>query len=109
MSALREYPPGAVFHNPSCPDINGHSAPSLPILQAVAENPSHRYCMCTGGGPDAAPYVVIERVDYGPHLYVPSPNRPRDAVRALCRTCRGTHGEPQPGEPSLPGLVIPRG
>jgi hypothetical protein len=106
--SLREYPPGAIFHTSSCPEITGHSAPSLPVLQAVAANPSHRYCICTGGGPDTAPYVVVERVDYGPHLYVPSPSRPRDATRALCRTCRGTHGDTTPGASSLPGLVIPR-
>jgi hypothetical protein len=105
---MREYPPGAVFHIPSCPDIYGHCAPSVQVLRAVAENPSHRYCLCTGGGPDSAPYVVIERVDYGPHLYVPSANQPRDATRPLCRVCRGTHGEPAPGEPNPPGLVTPR-
>jgi hypothetical protein len=105
---LRDYPPGAVFHSPSCPEINGHSAPSIPVMRAVAENPSHQYCMCTGGNQDAVPYVVIQRVDYGDHLYVPSPNWPHDATRALCRTCRGTHGESRPGEPSPLGLVIPR-
>jgi hypothetical protein len=104
MIGLREYPPGAVFHIPSCPDV-ADSAPSLPVLQAVAANPSHRYCVCTGGGPDDAPQVVIERVDYGPHLYGPSPNRPRDATRALCRTCRGTHGQEATTPPDL--LVSP--
>lgn len=103
---LREYPPGVVFHNPSCPDINGHSAPSLNVLRAVADNPSHRYCMCTGGGPDTAPYVVIERIDYGHHMYIPMPGQPpRDAVRALCQTCRGTHGPDQQDDPGS-GFVI---
>jgi hypothetical protein len=104
---LREYPRGAVFHTSSCPDIAGHSAPSLPVLKAVADNPSHRYCLCTGGGPDSAPYVVIERVDYGDHLYLPSANRPRDAVRALCRTCRGTHGPEADRDARMAGLVVP--
>jgi hypothetical protein len=104
---LREYPRGAVFHTSSCPDIAGHSAPSLPVLKAVADNPSHRYCLCTGGGPDSAPYVVIERVDYGDHLYLPSANRPRDAVRALCRTCRGTHGSEADRGTRTAGLVVP--
>lgn len=105
---MRDYPPGAVFHLPSCSTILGHSAPSLPVLKAVADNPSHQWCPCTGGGPDQAPYVIIERVDYGPHLYVPSQNRPRDAVRALCRTCRGTHGKLATGPAQPPTLVIPR-
>jgi hypothetical protein len=104
---LRDYPSGAVFHISSCPDITGHTAPSLRVLQAVAENPSHRYCLCTGGGPDSAPYVVIERVDYGDHLYLPSANRPRDAVRALCRTCRGTHGPEADRDARMAGLVVP--
>lgn len=104
---LRDYPPGTVFHSPSCPDINGHSAPSLAASRAIAENPSHQWCFCTGGGPDNAPYVVIQRVDYGPHLYVPSPNKPADATRALCRTCRGTHGDAAPEQTSASGLVIP--
>jgi hypothetical protein len=38
---LRDYPPGAVFHTSSCPEITGHSAPSLPVLRAIADNPSH--------------------------------------------------------------------
>jgi hypothetical protein len=105
--SVRDYPPGAVFHISSCPEITGHSAPSLQVLRAVAENPSHRYCPCTGGGPDTAPYVVIERVVYGDHLYVPSAHRPRDAVRALCRTCRGTHGSVTPGRAGQPRLVVP--
>ncbi|GIE35878.1 hypothetical protein Ait01nite_089230 [Actinoplanes italicus] len=96
MTVLRHYPPGVVLHTSSCPDITGHSAPSLQVLQAVLKYPSYRYCMCTGGGPETAPYVVVERIDYGDHLYIPKPgNPPRDAVRALCRTCRGTHGPAQ--------------
>jgi hypothetical protein len=35
--------------------------------------------------------VFAEAVEYEPHPYQPSGATQPDAVRPLCRTCRGTH------------------
>ncbi|MBB4752326.1 hypothetical protein [Actinoplanes lobatus] len=82
----------------------------MKVLDAVVAYPSHRYCLCTGGGPDDAPYVVVEQIDYGPHLYEPKPGEPpRDAVQPLCKTCRGTHGPSASAKGTTSGLVVPGG
>lgn len=39
----------------------------------------------------STPWVVIVPPDYAEHDYEPSVMWPGDAIRALCRVCRGTH------------------
>ena len=98
---ISDYPPGVVLHAPHCPEAGDGNAPGLDVRQAIAAYPSYQLCGCAGGSPDTAPYVVVEQINYGIHLYVPAGARPDDATRPLCKTCRGTHG-------TLPaGLVIP--
>ena len=98
---IRDYPPGVVLHAPHCRDAGDGNAPGLGVRVAIAQYPIHQFCYCTGNDPGNAPYVVVEQIDFGIHLYVPSGTRPADATRPLCKTCRGTHG-------MLPaGLVIP--
>ncbi|GIF42643.1 hypothetical protein Axi01nite_69540 [Actinoplanes xinjiangensis] len=36
--------------------------------------------------------MIVEEGDDGDHMYEPSGDRPDDAARSLCRTCKGTHG-----------------
>ena len=96
---LRDYPPGVIYHAPHCPDVQSGGtgrAPSLTAPQAVAAYPSFQLCnVCTTNatGLEDLPYVVVEQIPYGPHLYIPLPGQPpSDASRPLCQKCRGTHG-----------------
>ncbi|GAA0463597.1 hypothetical protein Aca07nite_59730 [Actinoplanes capillaceus] len=92
----RDYPPGVVLHAPHCREAGDGNRATLPVLRAITGYPSHRWCPC--GNVDDTPHVVVEQIEYGPHLYTPmSSPPPRDATRALCGICRGTHGNPAPG------------
>ncbi|GAA4924255.1 hypothetical protein [Actinoplanes utahensis] len=94
----RDFPPGVVLHAPHCPDAGDGNKATLPTLKAIADYPSFRWCLC--GNLDDTPHVVVEAIDYGLHLYEPAPGvPPRDAIRPLCKTCRGTHG------PATSGVV----
>jgi hypothetical protein len=105
MSELRDYPAGVILHAPHC--VEGGNAPAVPLDAAYKEYPSRQLHFCFGGmDPSGAldglaaaeimPYVVVEPVGYGRHDYRPSSDQPKDATRALCSVCRGTHGEPAP-------------
>ena len=106
---VREYPPGVILHAPHC--IEGGTSPAVPIDAAYRTYPSRQLHFCFGGMvppglldmvalQEIMPYVVIEQVEYGAHLYNPSAEKPDDAARALCRKCRGTHGDAGALQPS---------
>lgn len=103
----RHYPPGVVFHAPHC--IEGGNAIAVPVGSAFDTHPNHMFDACFAGlippflAEDAEalagimPYISVETISYHQHAYVPSPPRgsrmPQlfDAIRPLCRICRGTH------------------
>jgi hypothetical protein len=88
----RHYPPIAVFHIPECPTLGGNGTARSHEV-ARADWPHHRDCACFRLAMTAVvPYVIVEEGDDGDHLYEPSGDRPDDAARSLCRTCKGTHG-----------------
>lgn len=98
----REYEPAGVVHVADCdlaPDERSY------ILRAAALRNSHdRPHTCfTRAHAAANAEIVIERIDYEKHPYIQSTIFPDDAVRPLCRTCRGTHRHNPPRE-----LVAPR-
>ena len=87
----RHYPPAHTIHEVGCPD-----APKG-LITFRARGLAQAY-------PNAMPHtcftretvrqdreVVAEAVEYEPHPYRPSGATQPDAVRPLCRTCRGTH------------------
>ncbi|WP_229068381.1 hypothetical protein [Actinoplanes sp. DH11] len=109
----REYDPAQRIHALNCPDAPPGAFVSLArtVGQTYPHDRPHR-CVTRaytiGNGP-----VVREAVSYPPHQWVPSSIVPSDAVRALCRICRGTRcatAQP-PAAPPITGsgLVIPRG
>lgn len=90
---VRDYAPAAVIHEADCKG----APPGLIAFRAGSLMETH---------PNGRPHicfdldtvrnnrlVVAEPVDYEPHLWEPSTIRPDDARRALCRICRGTHGD----------------
>jgi hypothetical protein len=88
----RHYEPARVVHKATCPD-----APQGFVLRAVAVMQAHpnatlHNCL-TPIAVRQNPEVTTEAVTYEPHLYHPSAATQPDAVRPLCRTCRGTHPE----------------
>lgn len=101
----RHYPPGVVFHAPHC--VDGGNAESMPILAAIHDHPNYQFDQCYVGlfsiqnDPIAlakvTPQVSIEIITAARHPYTPSDPRdtrrpqPADAIRPLCRVCRGTH------------------
>ena len=104
----RHYPPGVVFHAPHC--IGGGSGAAVPVRAAFEAHPNRLVDACFAQviphnlteNEDALaeilPYVSIEIIPYARHPYVASdprdPNfkQPPDAIRPLCKICRGTHG-----------------
>jgi hypothetical protein len=88
----RHYPPIAIFHIPRCPTLGGNGT-AKPHDVARADWPHHTDCACFRlAMTRVAPYVIVEEGDDTGHLYEPSADRPDDAARSLCRTCKGTHG-----------------
>jgi hypothetical protein len=107
MGPRRHYSPGVVFHAPHC--VEGGNALAVQVRAAIEVHPNYRFDACFGGlfpphlanDPDRLsglmPFVTVETVTYRRHGYRPSGPRdesmpqPPDAIRALCRVCRGTH------------------
>jgi hypothetical protein len=102
----RHYPPGVEFHAPHCRE--GGNSIAVQVASAITEFPNYQFHICfdpviaasIARDPKAmaefAPYVVVEKPDYGSHRYAPSrpgdgTPQPPDAIRPLCRVCRGTH------------------
>lgn len=88
----RDYDPAVRIHAAGCPA----APPSLLVVpgRSIAERyPNGRpHPLCVSSASQARGALVVETVDYPPHSYVASTIKPDDATRALCRTCRGTHG-----------------
>lgn len=108
----REYEPARRVHAADCPDAPPGEFISLAraVSEAWPHDRPHR-CVDRAYARSNNP-VVRELVVYEPHAWIPSTIVPADAVRALCRTCRGTHGEPatrdeQPPDPPS-GLIVVR-
>ncbi|MFC4072245.1 hypothetical protein [Actinoplanes subglobosus] len=92
MTNLRHYPPIAVFHIPQCPTLGGNGTARHHDV-ARDDRPHHVDCSCFRlAMTTVAPFVIVEEGDDADHLYAPSQDRPADAARSLCRTCKGTHG-----------------
>ncbi|MDQ1722492.1 MAG: hypothetical protein QOI26_2226 [Pseudonocardiales bacterium] len=102
---LRHYPPARTIHDADCPD----APPGQIVFRAGSLLLAY---------PNAVPHtcftrdtvlrnrdVVAEAVEYEPHPYRPSGATQPDAVRPLCRTCRGTH--PDWSEPAHPAGFSP--
>ena len=110
----RDYPPGVILHAPHC--VEGGNSPALPIEAAFGAYPSRQLHFCFGGMipaqleglalQDVMPHVVIEHWEYGGHEYQQSDDWPNDAIRPLCRRCRGTHGDTLTAQPAT-GTVLP--
>lgn len=101
VSERRDYPPAHTIHEANCPD----APPGLMVFRAgglAAAYPTGMPHTCfTRETVRLNREVVAEPVEYEPHSYQPSGATQPDAVRPLCRTCRGTH----PGE-SAPAAVL---
>lgn len=88
---MREYPPAHVIHQADCDDAPAGLAFRAQALAAYPNSRPHR-CFSR----DTVTHnreVVAEVIDYEPHAYEPSTIHPDDAVRPLCKVCRGTHGD----------------
>ena len=92
MTERTNYPPIAIFHIPECPTLGGNGT-ALPTDLAREGYPYFRPDSCfLLAAVSIAPYVVVEPGDDTDHSYVASDECPEDAIRALCRVCKGTHG-----------------
>jgi hypothetical protein len=98
----RHYPPGVVFHAPHC--LEGGNRPAIPIESAFTTFPTRELHFCFGGMvpeglldvigiAEIMPYIVVEPIAFGDHLYRPSSVKPADSLDYLCAVCRGTHGD----------------
>lgn len=101
----RHYPPGVVFHAPHC--IDGGNAMSVPVAAAMKAHPNDQLgrrfveLFSIVNNPvtlvEVMPNVSIEIITTARHPYTPfgprdtSRPQPSDAIRSLCRVCRGTH------------------
>ncbi|SDT74474.1 hypothetical protein SAMN04489716_6993 [Actinoplanes derwentensis] len=90
---LRDYPPAAQIHRPDCPGISQGTLPELTTAEIARSHPNAVMHNCYHFHQNTA--GVVEPVVYPPHDYKPSTNKPADARRPLCATCRGTHGDQQ--------------
>lgn len=88
---MRDYPPAHVIHEASCEDNPGELLVfKAHNLVAWPNSIPHRCVSRRTITSDRD--VVAEPINYEPHEYEPSTLRPADAVKALCKVCRGTHG-----------------
>lgn len=88
MTERRHYPPAHQIHAPTCGSLpNGLEI--LPTSQLAERYPNGVMHHCYHFHQNAT--GVAEQVFYPPHDYEASANFPADAVRPLCRSCRGTH------------------
>jgi hypothetical protein len=96
----REYPPAVKVHGIGCAEVTGLLLSRLPMHQIARDHPNGSpHLACLSGGDTVG---VIEVVEYPPHAYEESSQRPADASRPLCAYCGGTHGV-------LDALVLPPG
>lgn len=107
----RHYPAAVIFHAPHC--IENGNGLAVTVRGATEAHPNYRFDTCFSGliPPHLAndpgklagimPYVTVEVITYRQHPYSPSDPRdesipqPPDAIRPLCRVCRGTHQQEQ--------------
>lgn len=90
---MRNYPPAHVIHEAICEDAPpGLISFRAQLIPAVHPNARAHTCVSPATVQNNRE-VVAEPGDAGDHAYEPSPNRPGDATRPLCRRCSGTHGE----------------
>ncbi|BBH64847.1 hypothetical protein ACTI_15320 [Actinoplanes sp. OR16] len=114
MIQRREYDPAWRVHAADCPDAppGAFVTTARAVYEAFPHDRPHR-CL-TKGYVSRNGAVVREQIHYEPHDWVPSTIVPADAIRALCRTCRGTRcanrgGPPVQVLPQTPsGLIIGR-
>jgi hypothetical protein len=102
---LREYPPAPLIHCPDCAGIAQGAFPVLATPEIARRFPTGKPHFCYDFRANAN--GAVEPVVYPEHDYVPSTIKPADAVRFLCRSCRGTHGDEQVdggGQLLLPGV-----
>jgi hypothetical protein len=101
----REYEPTLV-HDQRCPEapIGEMLFPARAVAQAYPHARPHR-CLSPAVARANGNVVIEKAAVYPPHDYVESTIRPYDATRALCRTCRGTHGGSPP--PVVSPLLLP--
>lgn len=98
---FRDYPAAPQIHRLDCPGVTPKILPELSTPQIAIQYPNgvmhncYHFRVNTTG--------VVEFVVYPEHAYVPSTNKPSDARRPLCQTCRGTHSSQVEGG----GLLLP--
>jgi hypothetical protein len=89
---MRDYPPAHVIHEAGCAD-----APAGLFTfraSALIAYPTSRPHACFNRATIVENrQVVAEPGDDQAHAYMPSSLHPADAVKRLCRVCRGTHPE----------------
>ena len=103
----RHYPPGVILHAPHC--IEGGNAMASPIAAAFEAHPNHQLHFCFASmlplhlADDPVrlaklmPEVSVEVLEYRRHPYTPCDPRhpdikqPPNAIRPICKVCRGTH------------------
>ncbi|MEV6344112.1 hypothetical protein [Actinoplanes sp. NPDC051851] len=88
---MKDYPPAPIIHSPACRDV-----PPMMIPQAIAivalnyPNGVPHDCVSPH---DPRAKVVVVPMEWPVHEYKPTGRYTLpDAVRALCDTCRSTHG-----------------
>jgi hypothetical protein len=91
MTSMRHYPPAHVIHEAGCPDApTGRIAFRASGLRQAYPNGVPHSCF-TRETVYHNREVVAEAVEYESHPYQESGATQPDAVRPLCRICRGTH------------------
>lgn len=95
-------PTGGGFPRAALP--RGGNRPAIPIESAFTTFPTRELHFCFGGMvpeglldvlgiAEIMPYIVVEPIAFGDHLYRPSSVKPADSLDYLCAVCRGTHGD----------------
>ncbi len=100
MTGPRHYPPALLIHAPTCPERPRHTEP-MPSRDIARQHPNAVPHNCYH--PTRDRHGAAEAVVYPPHQYRESTIVYDDAVKALCRVCRGTHEF----SAATAGLILP--
>jgi hypothetical protein len=89
---MRDYAPAHIIHEETCEEAPGLIAfRAQNLLEAYPTSTPHT-CFSRDSVNNNR-YVVAEPGEYERHDWQPSTLVLLDATRALCKICRGTHGE----------------
>jgi hypothetical protein len=103
---MRDYPPACVIHEADCPEApTGRLVLRASGLREAYPNGRPHTCF-TRATVLSNRDVIAETIEYDPHPYQPSGATLPDAVRPLCRICRGTHPSTPGSAPDMPATLV---